>query len=73
MAPMFSERAKRDISLEERIQECVTRSENGTPLPRGGPEMTALLSYFEWLTRWNRAGAFTQRGDAYTLRKITDI
>jgi thiosulfate dehydrogenase len=48
--PMFSERAKRDISLEDRIQECVTRSENGTPLPHGGTEMTALISYFEWLS-----------------------
>ena len=31
--PQFSERAKRDITLEYRIQECMTRSENGKPLP----------------------------------------
>lgn len=49
--PMFSERAKRDISIEDRIQECVTRSENGSPLPHGGPEMTALLSYLDWLSQ----------------------
>jgi thiosulfate dehydrogenase len=55
--PMFSERAKRNISLEDRIQECVTRSENGTPLPAGGPEMTALLSYFEWLSQQGSSDA----------------
>jgi thiosulfate dehydrogenase len=48
--PMFSERAKHDISLEDRIQECVTRSENGSPLPHAGPEMNALLSYLDWLS-----------------------
>jgi thiosulfate dehydrogenase len=49
--PMFSDRAKRDITLEDRIQECVTRSENGSPLPHDGPEMTALLSYMEWISQ----------------------
>lgn len=49
--PMFSERAKHNISLEDRIQECVTRSENGTPLPAGGPEMAALLSYMQWISQ----------------------
>lgn len=60
--PMFSERAKRNISLEDRIQECVTRSENGTPLPIDGPEMTALLSYFEWLSQQVSSFATPARG-----------
>lgn len=47
--PMYSDRAKRMISLEDRIQECVTRSENGSPLPHDGPEMRGLLSFFDWL------------------------
>lgn len=47
--PQFSERAKRKITLEDRIQECVTRSENGTPLAHDGPEMRALLDFFDWL------------------------
>ena len=49
--PMFSDRAKRQITLEDRIQECVTRSENGSPLPHDGPEMTALLAYFDWISK----------------------
>ena len=48
--PHYSERAKRMITLEDRIQECVTRSENGTPLPHDGPEMQALFDFFDWLT-----------------------
>lgn len=47
--PQFSERAKRDITLEDRIQECMTRSENGKPLPHEGPELRALLDFFDWL------------------------
>jgi len=49
--PMYSDRAKHDITLEDRIQECVTRSENGTPLPHGGAEVTALISYMTWISQ----------------------
>ena len=54
--PMFSERAKRAISMEDRVQECVTRSENGKPLPHDGAEMNALFAYFEWLSHDAPAG-----------------
>jgi thiosulfate dehydrogenase len=54
--PLYSDRAKRMISLEDRIQECVTRSENGSPLPHGGPEMRGLLSFFDWLATSQPAG-----------------
>src|ERR1700752_2332409 len=40
--PSYSERAGRVISLEERIQECFVRSENGRPLPVQSMEMQAL-------------------------------
>jgi thiosulfate dehydrogenase len=48
--PQFSQRAQRMITLQDRIQECVTRSENGSPLPEDGPEMRALLDFFGWLS-----------------------
>jgi thiosulfate dehydrogenase len=61
--PMYSDRAKRDIMLEDRIQECVTRSENGTPLPHGGPEVTALISYMTWISQQGAAeGIIPVRG-----------
>src|SRR5579862_2022427 len=57
--PMWSDRAKRDITLEDRIQECVTRSENGTPLPQGGREVTALISYMTWISQQGAAEGIT--------------
>jgi thiosulfate dehydrogenase len=48
--PQWSKRAGRVISLEDRVQECMTRSENGSPLPSGGLEMQAMLAYIGWLS-----------------------
>ena len=49
--PMYSKRAGRVISLEDRIQECFTRSENGRPLPPQSSEMQALVAYIKSLSR----------------------
>lgn len=49
--PMYNERAGRDISLEDRIQECFVRSQNGRPLDPAGPEMRALKDYIVWLSQ----------------------
>jgi thiosulfate dehydrogenase len=49
--PAYSERAGRVISLEDRIQECFTRSENGRPLPPQASEMQALVTYIKSLSR----------------------
>ncbi len=48
--PTWNKRAGRVISLAERIQECMVRSENGTPLDPQGREMHALLAYIDWLS-----------------------
>jgi thiosulfate dehydrogenase len=48
--PKYSARAKRSVTLEDRVQECMTRSENGRPLPHDSPEMHALLTYIQWLS-----------------------
>ena len=49
--PMFNKRAGHVISLQDRIQECFVRSENGTPLDYGGREMKAIVDYIEWLSQ----------------------
>ena len=49
--PVYSTRAGRVISLEDRIQECFTRSENGRPLPIQSTEMQALVAYINSLSR----------------------
>lgn len=43
--PKFSARAGRVISLIDRINECMTRSMNGHPLPENSREMAAFLAY----------------------------
>ena len=68
--PMYSDRAKRMISLEDRIQECVTRSENGSPLPHDSPEMRGLLSFFNWLGTSQPAG---QPGPVRGLASLPDL
>ena len=47
--PMFSKRAGHVITLQNRIQECFVRSENGKPLPVNSPEMNALVAYINSL------------------------
>jgi len=49
--PMFNERAGHMISLEDRVQECFVRSENGKPLPYDGPEMRSIVDYIDWLSQ----------------------
>ena len=68
--PMYNKRANRVISLEERIQECFLRSENGRRLPYDSPEMTALVSYMQWLSQGQTAGhPFPGRG----LAKLPEL
>jgi len=61
--PRFSARSRRNVTLEDRIQECMTRSENGQPLPHDSAEMHALLAYINWLSEPHTTqAAFTGRG-----------
>jgi thiosulfate dehydrogenase len=55
--PEFSQRAKRMISLRDRIDECFIRSENGRPLPEDAKEMAAMVAYIESLSTQNGGGA----------------
>ncbi len=68
--PMYNKRAGRVITMEERIQECFTRSENGSPLPSQSRELIALVSYIKWLSQGQPSGqAFPGRG----LTKMPDL
>ncbi len=61
--PQFSKRAGRKVTLQDRIEECMTRSEDGSPLPADSPEMKALLAYIRWLSAPHLDEAkFTGRG-----------
>ncbi|MHB8302446.1 MAG: c-type cytochrome [Acidobacteriaceae bacterium] len=68
--PMYNKRAGRVISMQERFQECFTRSENGSPPPLDSPEMKALTAYVDWLSRDGVKGKpYAGRG----LVKIADL
>jgi thiosulfate dehydrogenase len=61
--PMYNKRAGHVISLQNRIQECFTRSEAGTPPPQDSGEMRALVAYIDWLSRDGVKGkAYKGRG-----------
>jgi thiosulfate dehydrogenase len=45
--PRFSKRAGHVVTLQQRIQECFVRSENGKPLPVNSAQMKALAAYIQ--------------------------
>ncbi|MGH9467936.1 MAG: c-type cytochrome [Terriglobales bacterium] len=48
--PSFSKRAGHIVTLEERIQECFVRSENGKPIPADSTQLKALAAYLRSLS-----------------------
>lgn len=54
--PQYSARSGRDISLEDRINACMTRSMNGRAMPDDAPEMQAIVAYIKFLSSGVSAG-----------------
>jgi thiosulfate dehydrogenase len=62
--PRFSGRAAAMTDIEDRINECMTRSMNGRPLPMDSPEMIAMASYLRSLGAQHEAmGATSKKAD----------
>jgi thiosulfate dehydrogenase len=49
--PQYRERAGRQITLADQINECFERSLNGKPLPPDSVKLTAIVAYIEWLSQ----------------------
>lgn len=49
--PQYHERAGRQITLADQINECFERSMNGQPLPPDSVKLTAIVAYIEWLSQ----------------------
>jgi thiosulfate dehydrogenase len=49
--PQFRSRSGAVIRLEERINDCIRRSLNGTALPTDGDDMRDMVAYVSWLSR----------------------
>ena len=48
--PQYDARAGAQITLEDRLNSCMTRSLNGRPLPVDAPEMQAMVAYIQFLS-----------------------
>ena len=48
--PQYSKRSGTDISIEDRINSCMSRSMNGKQLPVDSPEMQAFTAYIKFLS-----------------------
>src|ERR1700752_793786 len=48
--PAYSARTGGPITIEDRINSCMTRSMNGRALPDDAPEMRALVAYVQFLS-----------------------
>ncbi|MBS0149646.1 MAG: c-type cytochrome [Nitrospira sp.] len=55
--PRYRERAGRQMTLADRINECFERSMNGTPLPPDSVKLTGIVAYIEWLSKTLPAGS----------------
>ncbi|RAI45047.1 c-type cytochrome [Rhodoplanes roseus] len=54
--PQYSARAGAEITIEDRIDGCMTRSMNGRALPADSPEMKAFVAYVRFLSVGYPAG-----------------
>jgi len=48
--PRYSARSGAPITIEDRLNACMTRSMNGRPLPVSSPEMQAMVAYIKFLS-----------------------
>ena len=48
--PQYSTRLGTEISIEDRINSCMTRSMNGRPMPVDAPEMRAIVAYVKFIS-----------------------
>jgi thiosulfate dehydrogenase len=48
--PRYSTRAGGEITIEERVNSCMTRSMNGRAIPTDAPELQAFVAYIKFLS-----------------------
>lgn len=47
--PQYRSRENQVMTMEQRVNNCVERPHNGTPLPLDSKEMVAIVTYIKWL------------------------
>ena len=69
--PNYRARSGTVATVEDHIQDCMTRSMNGKPLPAGSPEMTAIVAYMKSLSDGRVVGAPTTGRGAGHMAELT--
>ncbi len=54
--PQYSARLGAEITIEDRVNSCMSRSMNGRALPSDGPDMQAIVAYIKFLSSGVPAG-----------------
>jgi len=65
--PQWNKRAKRVITLQDRLAECFLYSMNGTPPAYTSKEMTAMVAYIAYLSRDVPVGAKVKPGVRFVV------
>lgn len=63
--PQWNKRARRVITLQDRLAECFLYSMNGRPPSYQSPAMIAMVAYIAWLSRGTPVGASQKPGDRF--------
>ncbi|MBR1120815.1 c-type cytochrome [Bradyrhizobium lablabi] len=69
--PAYSARTGGPISIEDRLNSCMTRSMNGRAMPNDAPEMRALVAYVEFLSTGVPAGQQLPGLGAGKMKELT--
>jgi thiosulfate dehydrogenase len=54
--PQYSFEGGKEITIQDRVNSCMTRSMNGKPLPVDSPEMQAFVAYIDFLSTGAKRG-----------------
>jgi len=65
--PQYRGREDKVLTLADRVNNCIERPQNGTPLPVDSKEMEAMLCYMKWLSSGVPTGHRVYGDDALEL------
>ncbi|WP_246504788.1 hypothetical protein [Microvirga antarctica] len=68
--PQYNAETGKPISLEQRVNACMTRSMNGKPLPEAAPEMQALVAYIGFLSLGVKPGEVLTGGGSGRIAEL---
>lgn len=66
--PQYRGRENKILTLADRVNNCIERPHNGTPMPLDCKEMVAIVSYMKWLANDVPIGHHVKGDEALTLQ-----